>query len=285
MSNRFVRTSWIKGRGIGVIAALFAASLSLLPLLAHAAPPMQAQSLFDQKCKACHTIGGGRTVGPDLKGLTERRDRAWAVAFISTPDQVIKQGDPIATQLVKEYGMPMPNVGVSAKDAEALVDYIAQASGGAQGQAAQPAALVGNAAAGRELFTGSKAFENGGVQCISCHNVSGIGSLGGGNLAKDVTASFANLGEAGIDSSLRNTPFPGMKEAFAGHPLTDQEVADLTAFLREASGGQPQPFAAGGMFYPLIAVVVFLVFFGIINLAWSGRLRGVRQPLVKGGVK
>ncbi len=25
-------------------------------------------------CKACHTIGGGKLIGPDLKGVTERRD-------------------------------------------------------------------------------------------------------------------------------------------------------------------------------------------------------------------
>jgi len=198
MSNRLVHVSWIRVGKIGLIVSMCAIALSLLPLLAHAAPATQAQSVFDQKCKSCHTIGGGRTVGPDLKGLTERRDRAWAVAFIVSPDQVIKQGDPIATQMVKEYGLPMPNMGVSQKDAEALIDYIAQASGGAQGQGQPAAPVAGNASTGRELFTGTKGFQNGGVQCISCHSVSGVGELGG-DLSGDVDPAVvgAFLPEAG----------------------------------------------------------------------------------------
>ena len=41
------------------------------------------KSLFEQKCSACHTIGGGRLVGPDLKGVTETRSQEWLTNFIS----------------------------------------------------------------------------------------------------------------------------------------------------------------------------------------------------------
>ena len=47
--------------------------------LARAAPTAQdaaqGQAIFVQKCASCHTIGGGKLVGPDLKGVTATRPR------------------------------------------------------------------------------------------------------------------------------------------------------------------------------------------------------------------
>ena len=41
------------------------------------------KELYETKgCPACHTIGGGRLVGPDLAGVAERRDRDWIIAMI-----------------------------------------------------------------------------------------------------------------------------------------------------------------------------------------------------------
>ena len=38
-------------------------------------------AFFKQNCTSCHTIGGGRLTGPDLKDVTTRKDRAWFVQF------------------------------------------------------------------------------------------------------------------------------------------------------------------------------------------------------------
>ena len=51
---------------------------------------------------SCHTIGGGRLTGPDLKGVTERADEAWLVDFILDPKGVIDSGDPYAAELLRE---------------------------------------------------------------------------------------------------------------------------------------------------------------------------------------
>ena len=34
----------------------------------------EGRAIFDLKCKACHTVGSGDLVGPDLEGVTGRRD-------------------------------------------------------------------------------------------------------------------------------------------------------------------------------------------------------------------
>ncbi len=57
-----------------------------------ATPGGQGQAIFEQKCQGCHSIGGGQIVGPDLKGVTSRRDRDWLISFITSPDQLIAQG-------------------------------------------------------------------------------------------------------------------------------------------------------------------------------------------------
>ena len=47
---------------------------------AQAAPlgqdPVAGQQTFQSVCVSCHTIGKGKLVGPDLAGVTERRDAA-----------------------------------------------------------------------------------------------------------------------------------------------------------------------------------------------------------------
>lgn len=85
------------------------------------------QAIFDQQCKGCHTIGGGKLAGPDLQGLAGRRERAWVERFIREPDKVIASGDPIAKQLVEEYGVAMPNLGVSDAQLAALVAFLGYA--------------------------------------------------------------------------------------------------------------------------------------------------------------
>ncbi len=60
-------------------------------------------------CKACHTIGGGNLVGPDLKGVTERRDEAWLIKFIQNSQALIQSGDADAIQVFEEFNkIPMP---------------------------------------------------------------------------------------------------------------------------------------------------------------------------------
>ncbi|MFT3712049.1 MAG: cytochrome c [Archangium sp.] len=63
-------------------------------------------------CSACHKIGGGKLVGPDLKGVTARRDETWIKKMILRPDVMIKD-DETAKKPFVEHLTPMPNQGVN----------------------------------------------------------------------------------------------------------------------------------------------------------------------------
>lgn len=84
----------------------------------------EGEKLFQAKgCNACHKFGEGRLVGPDLAGVTERREKQWIVSMILHPDSMVR-ADSIARRLLSEYYTPMQNMGVSREEAEALYHYL-----------------------------------------------------------------------------------------------------------------------------------------------------------------
>jgi protein SCO1 len=83
------------------------------------------QAMFKKACAPCHTIGVGDRIGPDLRGVTGRRDRAWLTRFIQNPKRMLAQKDPIALALAAQYpGVRMPTLGVSENDAADLLGYL-----------------------------------------------------------------------------------------------------------------------------------------------------------------
>lgn len=110
------------------VVLLFSAATSF----ADAGLAQQGSSLFEQKCAACHTIGGGDRVGPDLQGVTARRPEEWMRRFIMDPNALISAGDPVATRLVAQFNqIIMPNLGLQEAEATALIEHL-RSSGAAQ---------------------------------------------------------------------------------------------------------------------------------------------------------
>ena len=83
------------------------------------------QALFKRLCAPCHTIGGGDRVGPDLRDVTARRDRAWLTSFISDPKKMFAAKDPTALALAAKFpAVRMPSLGISDIDARDLLSYL-----------------------------------------------------------------------------------------------------------------------------------------------------------------
>ncbi len=82
-------------------------------------------TLFRTTCAACHTVGKGDNIGPDLAGVTRVRDRKWLARFIMEPDKMLSEKDPIATALYKKYNeIAMPSLKLSDQDAQTLVSFL-----------------------------------------------------------------------------------------------------------------------------------------------------------------
>ncbi len=111
---------------IRALACLLLLSLiGLIPAVS-LAKSTDGQSTFQQLCVPCHNFGGGpQKTGPDLKGVTMRREREWLRRWIKEPDKMLAAGDPIATQLLKEYkNVPMPSFKLTDEQVEAIIAYL-----------------------------------------------------------------------------------------------------------------------------------------------------------------
>jgi cytochrome c2 len=279
---------WLSIVALATIAGMGAA----LPVVANAAgtDAQAGQQLFQQKgCTACHTVGKGALVGPDLKGVTASRPKEWLEQWIAAPDKMIAKKDPDAIKLLQQYhNVQMPNLGLSTSDVDNILAFLA--TGTAAGGAAPPAAtgaaagsapaVKGNPEIGKELFTGVVRFANGGPPCMACHSVSGIGALGGGQLGPDLTQVAGQLGgAAGLDAFVAGTPTPTMKAVWGQRPLTPEDRANVVSFLAQAGVSQ-RPAQAIWQLTGLAAlgVVILLI---IAAVRWKYRLRfGVRGPMV-----
>lgn len=284
------RAPWACAAAAGVAVALAGAMLAGALSSNAAAADQDGKAVFDQLCQGCHTIGGGKLVGPDLEGISQRVTAEWARAFVLEPDKVIAAGDPIAKQLVGEYNnVQMPNLGVTEAQIGPLLAFLgftgsstttaATTTTAASPTTPQPAAASGNAERGKELFKGGVRLGAGGPACLSCHSVAGVGALGGGKVGPDLTGAYKKYGGAqGLLSALKTLPFPTMAPIFSRNQLTAREQADLIAFLKTAPDLQRSGDAAGKLIGFSLAAVALL---GILAMAvWRRRLNGVRKPLV-----
>ena len=87
-------------------------------------PYEEGKGLFQSKgCVGCHTIGKGKLTGPDLKGVTQRRSEEWLKKWIKSPDTMVFT-DPTAKELLKQYLTPMPNLGLTDEEVNALISYL-----------------------------------------------------------------------------------------------------------------------------------------------------------------
>jgi protein SCO1/2 len=89
----------------------------------------KGEYLFNTRCAACHGIGKGDGLGPDLLNVTTLRERVWLARYLAEPDRMLAEGDPLATALFARYkNVRMPNLGLNSEEVGALLSHIEQRS-------------------------------------------------------------------------------------------------------------------------------------------------------------
>jgi cytochrome c2 len=202
----------------------------------------EAASIFNKRCSACHTYGKGIKVGPDLKGVTERRTREWLFRFIRQSSSVIKSGDPTAMGLFVQFQKQrMPDwTDLSEKQINDTVDYLA--AGGPEvtslDERNAELATAEEIEEGRRLFYGQIPFQHQAKPCVGCHTVQGSG-LRGGTLGSDLTRVYSKYQDKALSSLLANPCSQWDSAASATNCITAQESFALKAFLWRTCMRQP----------------------------------------------
>ncbi len=89
-------------------------------------------TLFKANCGACHTIGKGKLVGPDLLGVNDRHPESWSLKWIKSSQKMVQAGDPEAVRLFNENnGMPMTDQPLKDSEIKSVLAFI-QVEGAAQ---------------------------------------------------------------------------------------------------------------------------------------------------------
>lgn len=253
------------------------------------ATAQEAADFFRQNCISCHTVGGGRLTGPDLKNVTQRKEREWLIEFLQSPQAMMDKGDPYALKLQQEArGVVMPTIsGMSKERAQALLAMLDAESKLPKSQFAgmqisdRPFTSY-DISQGRAVFQGERRLVNGGPACISCHTVKGNGALGGGRFGPDLTRVYERLqGRKNMAAWLFAPATPTMSSVFKQHSLKPEEILPLVAFFEDSArrGGQDDSAARLNFFlFGMGGAAVALV---AMDAAWKRRFRSVRKAMVE----
>ena len=231
MSGRlpiYARTLRVALVAIAAHAMLFAASAR--------ADTAEAKKIFTTRCMACHTFGKGVKVGPDLKGVTERRQRPWLLKFVRSSSSVIASGDATATTLFEQFKQQrMPDwTDLSEGQIGSIFDWLASNGPEQQDPDARSAeiATAADIDRGRQLFHGMTAFSLGGIACASCHSVREAAGKSGGVLASDLTFAYSQFQDVALTHFLKHPCFLRLPEATLPAFLAAEESFAVKAYLR-----------------------------------------------------
>jgi len=271
------------------------AALALI-FLVSSVRAQDGEQLF-QQCKACHSIGQGKMLGPDLLDVSSRRDAEWLKSFIKSSQTMVKNGDAEAQAILEEFNnLVMIDYNLPDADIEAIIKYIDSFSTSDSEVMSAEDSLTAiknaeylasvdtdeNRENGRALFYGERKFKNGGAACISCHHVNTTESMQGGLLAADLTKSFSrNGGFAGIKGILEFPPYPAMKDAYQHAAFTEDESVKLQVFLMHVDEEDmiSDSSISKLMKQGIIGVVILLI---IISVVWFKRKkRSVNYQIIK----
>jgi mono/diheme cytochrome c family protein len=204
-----------------------------------ASGPPEAKAIFQKRCTACHTFGKGVKVGPDLKGVNERRKHEWLVAFVQRSSAVLQSGDATATKLFQEFKRErMPDWSdLSREQIDAILAYLA-ANGPEQKEPDErdaSTATAGEIGRGERLFYGGAQLTYGGQACAACHQIQDRNGLQGGTLGPDLTGVYGKYQDKGMTVFLRRPCYFRIPESTQESYLKPEEIFVLKAYLAQGS--------------------------------------------------
>lgn len=237
---------------VGSVLALAVGPVALAPAPGPTPPPAattpagdRGTQLYLEQCASCHGVRGqGSQQGPSLVGVGP-----------AAVDFQLSTGRMPVSREVSQARRREPVF--SAGDISALVDHVGSFGGGGP---RIPRVTPGDVVSGREIFA---------ANCAPCHGATGSGAVltNGWSAPPLYDASATQVAEAVRVG-------PGLMPAFPAQVLTDQQVDDLTSYVRRLRtegldpGGNPL-----GRLGPLAeGLLAWLVVLGLLvaGVRWLG---------------
>jgi mono/diheme cytochrome c family protein len=190
----------------------------------------EGRRLFEnQGCRGCHKLNGvGGSIGPDLTGEgANLRSPQWLERHFLNPNAV-------------SANSPMPNFHFSKEQARALTFYMLSLTNQEMGSYYSSVRLIPSPGYGRQLFVEKN--------CISCHNIGGVGAKSGPNL-EGVTKQHS---PGWLDEQLVNPALVYPGSSMPAYDLETNERKALIAFVAGATAAdaaailsqRPKPLTA-----------------------------------------
>ena len=191
---------------------------------------------FESKCLACHSVGQGKKLGPDVAGVTKRRSDDWLARWLKSPEKMLET-DAVAKAMLKEYNnIPMPNQSLSDEEIRQYMRYFHWIDA----QPRLPRTLTGDPASvarGRTIFNDPK-----GAACATCHtgsNLTNNQTVDVGTGGKFQVPSLVGIGSREIHRERRTLA------DLADHPRAAATPRDDAMDRREAEPGTFADFLGG----------------------------------------
>lgn len=235
-----------------------------LNLSAQEADVANGEKLYKSTCAACHKLDK-KLIGPPLKGITEKRDQDWLIAWIKDSPALINSGDKLAIQVFEENNkLPMTaNPHLSDQD---IIDILAYTDGKPV-QADEPVAqeVDPGVARGKDVFK---------ANCAACHKMEGkligpelfkIGDKRDADWLKAwikdnnaLVASGDKLAKEVADSNPAvMTPFPQLSDQDLDDLLKYFEVGDVKKVADVSAAGSEEVFDKPGIgVWPTLAITI-----------------------------
>lgn len=248
--------------------------LSVLLIIPAVSKPEDGEQVYKAKCAACHTLGKGPLVGPDLAPGKSWTDANLVPSIKRMEKTVGALTDADVNNLVEFLKNPVPSGGENkATETDAQASAAPETDKAAETAETKSSTIEGGSALeGAELFDGRRAFKNGGMACNACHSLDGTSST----MGPDLGNISERMNEAALAAACQQTPFKVMKTAYAEHPVTKQEAVNLAKYF-ESIKGQKQP--AEKLPLNLCGAAGSVLILALVALGYRNRNSGVRNKL------
>ena len=143
-------------------AFLFIFSISLT-----AQDAAKGEKLFKSNCAACHKLKG-KLLGPELKGIGEKRDTKWLHSWIKDSQALIKSGDELAIKVFEENNK-IPMTAFKQLSNEDIDDILAYTDGAGKSEK-KANGDVASSGDDAKIAEGKKLFKQ---HCTACHKLEG----------------------------------------------------------------------------------------------------------------